>query len=451
MAIGPKTPKSSLIKTLPKTSPHLMSEIQSAEFVSQIKTKIEEHKVQTKQKISASMPELKEASNEQIISALSQVDLEKERKASLQREYEDAVASNQARADHLMHLFESKQEPYVVDTLVLGAGPNAIFVAGNYHQNIVDKHGELYNPDGATELPTEVIYVGVSSHATFSDKDLGLMGQEARFISPEILSRQPADYIPDDQIVTQRASIESFAKAITVTKDHLKMPILESEAKTIEVRDKTEQGWEISDCRYRVKVKDKYIYTNKIDIATGLGRPRTLASNLFWNITKDDAYDSHKGKDGIAPVVIGQYCNSIEMPKNSNVVVMGGGGTAASNVDTLIHLRKANLVSWMAGTERGFQSVRAVGDWGDKLMNEIESEGKKKVCKLININYQHDGTLNILVRDNHNNYSVLHADHFVASIGQEDKELRMLIKDVAGDKFDQMLPLYGYQEIQRKR
>lgn len=151
--------------------------------------------------------------------------------------------------------------------------------------------------------------------------------------------------------------------------------------------------WKDPNCQYRVKVKinqiEKEIYTNRIDLCTGLGKARNIRDG---NIIAQDLLPQLSVPDpqtGLPPLVNGNdflLSAQKEKMRDKKIVIYGGGGTATacfrkafygtgitSDHNTYQNVESANEVVWF------YQSTLNYSGQGKKASETIEGAGSRLI------------------------------------------------------------------------
>ncbi|MFA6302124.1 MAG: hypothetical protein WC627_03210 [Legionella sp.] len=225
-------------------------------------------------------------------------------------------------------------------------------------------------------------------------------------------------------------------------------PILNATANRIEVRSKHLVDWEVGECAYRLKIMTpigpKTIYTDTINICTGLGPPRTkpleelLDGKQFIRLNQ---YDEQKK---FTPIVDGNQfilTANQEQSQHRNIVIYGGGGTAAAcyrkgffgndiHTETMRFELKdqKNSVIWVA---KNFNKS-GTGKLASSAYENANQRNELIFGKLVSIDELDNGKLSLKFQKMNAKDEIftLVCDQLIFSLGQDDKEMRLVYEEI---------------------
>lgn len=225
-------------------------------------------------------------------------------------------------------------------------------------------------------------------------------------------------------------------------------PILNATANRIEARSKHLDDWEVSECAYRLRITTpigpKTIYTDAINICTGLGPPRTkpleelLEQKQFVRLHQ---YDEQKK---FTPIVDGNQfilTPNQEQSQHRSIVIYGGGGTAAAcyrkgffgndiHTETMgFELKdQKNSVIWVA---KNFNKS-GTGKLASSAYENANQRNELIFGKLMGIDELDNGKLSLKFQkmNDKNEVITLVCDQLIFSLGQDDKEMRLVYEEI---------------------
>ena len=207
--------------------------------------------------------------------------------------------------------------------------------------------------------------------------------------------------------------------------------------------------WKDPNCQYRIKVKidhETEIYTNKIDLCTGLGQSRDILDSQIIEPELLAQLSVPDSKTDLPPLVDGNaflLSPSKEKVRGKKIVIYGGGGTATAcyrkafygtgavrDTDNYRKEDEANDVFWF------FQTTLDPSGTGKKASEAIQSAND--AAKLFR------GTLRQIVYDNDskkiklqfalsNQWVEIECDQFVVCTGQDPTTIKGICDEIESD------------------
>jgi hypothetical protein len=227
-------------------------------------------------------------------------------------------------------------------------------------------------------------------------------------------------------------------------------PRLFATVEKIEKKSNHPDKWQMPDCDYRLLIKTqngvKRVYTNKINICTGLGPARVdlkgggIQADLFKQLSQFDV------KKRFTPIVDGNQfilTGSEEQCHGKTVVVYGGGGTAAAVYRKAFHghdrkteslgFQKENQKNQVVWIAKQFNKA-GTGKLASSALNSSLQRKERFEGALMGIDYQSDKLLlTFTVETPSQNKETIQCDQFVYSIGQDDKTMRQVCEEIDTD------------------
>ncbi len=213
----------------------------------------------------------------------------------------------------------------VIDKVIIGAGGGAV---QDYATHSPQARGAQQN--GVPEI------LALAGGGDPWQQRKELMGQTpAELSKPNGLSSQPVDYaVPNSPY----AKSQEYAAAVADTRAKSGMPVYESKITAVHPDNsnpparyrvdievpKLENGQPVHDEHGRPVMEKRAIYANNVDVATGPGPDRSLAST---NRNISPEYEAQLKKQGVlsyGDAAVGQTFN-----ENEKVLISGGGATSA--------------------------------------------------------------------------------------------------------------------------
>ncbi|RUR08415.1 hypothetical protein [Legionella sp. km772] len=226
-------------------------------------------------------------------------------------------------------------------------------------------------------------------------------------------------------------------------------PLLQATVLKIEKQEHHASDW-TSTSAYRLVISTslgkKLVYTNEIDVCTGLGPAKTLIPNNSTRLAQLTQYDSEKG---FIPLIDGnQYILTDEeerSPKSKTIVIYGGGGTAAAcyrkgffghDVRTesvpMEENGQKNKMLWVA---KQFNKA-GTGKLVTHALKSAKERDELLYAELIQITPKLDGTLFLQFKtmDTTDQKIIsISCDQFIYSVGQDDNLMRQICHEIETD------------------
>lgn len=371
--------------------------------------------------------------------------------------YEDlemARSKLQKTSEHLLSCFENQE---------LISCPNVIFGCGDTGTTIwLEKH-KRYHDQTQTSLRE-----GRVPSTLMIGENFGSWGQDYTLAQPHSLLERcatkfnPSDYVPDDYYQTNpytnsrhvlQANISNLANTdapvlLNIHVDH------------IEKKINHRHDWRDKRYKYRLVLFTPYgkrmLYTNNIDISTGLGPARNALGGAKNKLGEEvisqrefERLNKFDSKRNFTPIVDGNQFVLTPVDQLTkhprSIVIYGGGGTGAAcfriafhdqdtHIDgsTFDESRKVNEPKWISA--RGFE---AAGN--GKLVNQVFDFSKKHdsllVMELTSIKEDsRTGKLKLLFQPPGGKAPIeIECDQLVYSTGQDNTDLMQLFREIDAD------------------
>ena len=358
------------------------------------------------------------------------------------KNYDQFVASHKKknRTNHLaLTLFENT---HYIETA------HVIFGAGDTGTTIwLEKYKPFH------DLAMDQLENGEAPVVLMINQDAGNWHHDYTLAQPHnILERahspaNPSDYMSSGQYETNPYTNGRHvyqANQVILADTHA--PLLQATVVKIEKRDLHSENWETSSC-YRLVIKTplgiKQVYTNEIDVCTGLGPAKTIIPNGSTRLEELTKYDSAKG---FIPLIDGnQYILTNEeeqSPQAKTIVIYGGGGTAAAcyrksffghdvrteSVPMENDVQK-NKVLWVA---KQFNKA-GTGKLVTHALKSARERDELVYAELIQICPKLDGTflLHFKTMDPVSPTNIqITCDQFIYSVGQDDSLMRQICGEI---------------------
>lgn len=372
--------------------------------------------------------------------------------------YEDLEVSRsklQNTSNSLLSLLESQD--YV-------SCPNVIFGCGDTGTTIWLEKYKGHHHQTQSFLQAEQV-----PHTLMIGENFGSWGHDYTLAQPHSLLERcgtkfnPSNYVSDKyyQSNPYTNSRHVLQANISNLADTDAPVLLDIHVDHIEKRSNHREDWKEKNYKYRLMLTtphgNKILYTNKIDISTGLGPPRNAIGGMR-NKSGEEIISQHEferlskfnADKNFTPIVDGnQFVLTPvdQLTKNPrSIVIYGGGGTGAAcfriayhDQDTRIDgstfaaSRKVNDPKWISA--RGFKAAGS-----GKLVQQVFEYFNKRheplpVMELMRIQQDpRTGKLKLLFQPLENTIPVeIECDQLVHSTGQDNTELMQLTREINSD------------------
>ncbi|CDZ79008.1 hypothetical protein BN59_03323 [Legionella massiliensis] len=230
-------------------------------------------------------------------------------------------------------------------------------------------------------------------------------------------------------------------------------PLLRASVLKIEKQENHDADWKSPE-KYRLVVSTengiKHVYTNEVNICTGLGPARNAISRSAIGVDEFERLSQFNKKKEFTPIVDGNHFilkGSEEVgEKSRSIVVYGGGGTAAAcyrkgffghdvrteGRDFEKEQGQKHDVVWVA---KQFNKA-GTGRLATSALTGSSRRDELKRGELVKIEEQGNGKLLLTFKDPDNEsipHYPLECDQFIYSIGQDDSTMRAICEEVETD------------------
>ena len=307
-------------------------------------------------------------------------------------------------SDALLGIVSANEtDAFSCENIIIGAGDNAVTL---WTEKFTDQYKTAEQSIAKGSIPDVLVLAeGVGSWGK-SD----YMFEQSHNLLERAGQANPADFTTQKTYQSNaRVNARHLDQANHIIRAKTGMPILPSSVSVIEKKDKHTNNWpeKYKDFEYKLKIelngdpsKVKTIYTNNIDVCSGLGTARDVFPALFKDSEESKTIQkkltSYDAAKGFTPLVSGNdfMLTPREEKKaheaNRRILVLGGGGGAAAVFRKAAFLEDtgktfANIgdsnppntdIRWIARAGFGdvilAQQAQEAVDWGKKkgLLNE---------------------------------------------------------------------------------
>ncbi len=343
-------------------------------------------------------------------------------------------------SQHLLKIIQT-QEFVVCPSIILGAGDTGTTVWLEKYKFYHGKTSEKQSPN--------VLMIGETLGSWKHDYTLA---QRYSLLERGAVKWNPSDFVPQAYYQNNPyANARHIYQANLVTLAKTQAPLLLG-AKIIRIEEKSRhQGnWNNEESHYRLIISlpagQKEIYTNEIDICTGLGQAKMDIADCdkdeahFKTLTRFDP------KKEFTPIVSGdQFILTSAEERNSQqrtVVVYGGGGTAAASYrkaffghDIRTESReysdenKKNNVQWLA---RNDFKAAGLGKLATNALDSCKFGKERFVGELYRITYNNSGE-KLVLHFNAPFNEKIECDQLVYALGQDFTEIRSVCQELLSE------------------
>ncbi len=349
------------------------------------------------------------------------------------QEMNDAIAESIKGKDHVE-----------VSTLIIGSGDTGTTLW-------LEKYKHTHNKTNTSLSHGQVPQILMVADGTGSWKHDYTLAQPHSILERTSGKANPSDFVSTDYYhKNPYANGRHVYQANQISLGKTEAPLLDAVVIKIEKKSKHTADWRYPASDYRVILKTndglKNIYTNDLNICTGLGPARNA---LRGTVIRDDDFkrlNKFDDKKKFTPIVDGNQfilTGSEEMSKShKTIVIYGGGGTAAAcyrkgffgtDINTegraFTNDAQKNKVIWVA---RQFDKA-GTGKLATTALKTSEERKERFQGELISIISQADGKLALKFVDATKNPITIICDQLIFSIGQDDKEMRKVCEEVDAD------------------
>ncbi|STY29284.1 Uncharacterised protein [Legionella wadsworthii] len=338
-------------------------------------------------------------------------------------------------------------EIVVIPQIIIGSGDTGTTL---WLEKFQSHHGTCQKQLSDNQLPP-VLMIG---------KDAGSWKHNYTLAQPHsLLERTTAKENPSAYLVT-----EHYQKNPHINGRHVyqanqaclgltEAPLLRASVMKIEKKSNHEADWKAPEQEYRIVVSTadgiKYIYTNEVNICTGLGPARNIISGKLLPPTQFELLNQFDSQKGFTTIVDGnQFILTGTEEQKTNprkIVVYGGGGTAAASyrkgffghdafTENLEFSEKnqKNSVIWIA---KQFEKA-GNGRLASSALSIAKSRSELMQGELIKIEPQVSGKLLLTFRCDTSGKKIeipIECDQLIYSIGQDDSHMRRICQEAETD------------------
>ncbi|VEB37482.1 Uncharacterised protein [Legionella cherrii] len=331
----------------------------------------------------------------------------------------------------------------IVPQVIIGSGDTGTTL---WLEKFKAHHGTCQALLAKGELPS-VLMLGEHSGSWKHDYTLA---QPHSILERTTAKENPSVYLPSDYYrKNPHANGRHVYQANQANLGFTEAPLLRATVLMIEKRTNHMMDWKVPDQDYRLVVKTsdgiKNIYTNQLNICTGLGPARNILSGSLLTENEFHTLNQLDLQKGFTPVVDGNQFILSDTEEQSEaprkIVIYGGGGTAAAcyrkgffghdihtegmafNKDN-----QKNSVIWIA---KQFEKA-GTGKLATTALSSAKSRGELMEAELIKIEPQPSGKLLLLFKQNDPKVPTfdIECDQLIYSVGQDDKVTRNICHEV---------------------
>ncbi|WP_454782338.1 hypothetical protein [Legionella sp. WA2022007384] len=335
------------------------------------------------------------------------------------------------------------QEFAVVPQIIIGSGDTGTTLWLEQHKA---HHGTSQELLARGELPP-ILMIG---------EDPGNWRHNYTLAQPHsILERttgreNPSIYLPTDYYQKNpHANGRHVYQANQVNLGFTEAPLLRASVLRIEERSNHLGDWNSPDQKYRVVVNTpagaKRIYTDELNICTGLGPARNIISGSLLSSVDFESLNKFDPHKGFTPIVDGNRFILTETEEHGKaprtIVIYGGGGTAAAcyrkgffghdkrTEDMEFNkTNQQNTVTWIA---KQFDKA-GTGKLATTALATAKARGELMTAELSKIEPQSNGKLLLSFKSASKNLPI-ECDQLIYSVGQDDNLTRTLCKEIETD------------------
>lgn len=336
----------------------------------------------------------------------------------------------------------------VVPQIIIGSGDTGTTL---WLEKFKKHHGATQEQLEINQLPS-VLMIG---------SDAGSWKHDYTLAQPHsILERTAAKENPSIYLSTEyyrknpHANGRHVYQANQVNLGFTEAPLLRASVVRIEKRSNHLGDWKDLKQEYRLIVKTpegiKSIYTNELNICTGLGPARNIISGSLISRHQFESLSRVDPIKGFPPIIDGNQfilTDTEELNKEPRkVVIYGGGGTAAAcyrksffghdvRTETMEFDKEnqKNSVVWIA---RQFEKA-GTGKLATTALTTAKTRNELIQAELIKIEPQISGKLLLSFKTEDSGKTTkkfdIECDQLIYSVGQDDSLMRSICKEVEGD------------------
>ncbi|MCW8400329.1 hypothetical protein OQJ26_16225 [Legionella sp. PATHC038] len=333
----------------------------------------------------------------------------------------------------------------IVPQVIIGSGDTGTTL---WLEKFKAHHGTCQAQLANGELPS-VLMLGEHSGSWKHDYTLA---QPHSILERTTAKENPSIYLPSDYYrKNPHANGRHVYQANQATLALTEAPLLRATVLMIEKRT-NHMDWKVPDQEYRLVVKTpdgiKNIYTNELNICTGLGPARNLLSGTLLTQNEFHILNQIDPRKGFTPVVDGNQFILSDTEEHGKeprkIVIYGGGGTAAAcyrkgffghDIRTedraFCKENQKNSVVWIA---KQFEKA-GTGKLATTALYTAKSRSELMEAELIKIEPKPSGKLLLFFKTNNSKAPTfeIECDQLIYSVGQDDKVNRNICREVETD------------------
>ncbi|MCW8407452.1 hypothetical protein OQJ13_00505 [Legionella sp. PATHC035] len=334
----------------------------------------------------------------------------------------------------------------IVPQVIIGSGDTGTTL---WLEKFKAHHGTYQAQLAKGELPS-VLMIGEHSGSWKHDYTLA---QPHSILERTTAKENPSIYLPSDYYrKNPHANGRHVYQANQATLGSTEAPLLRATVLMIEKRNNHMTDWKVPDQKYRLVVKTPdgviNIYTNQLNICTGLGPARNLLAGSLLRQDEFEILNQIDPRKGFTPVVDGNQFILSDTEEHGKeprkIVIYGGGGTAAAcyrkgffghdiRTEAMVFdkTNQKNSVIWIA---KQFEKA-GTGKLATTALSTAKSRGELMEAELIKIEPKPNGKLFLVFKKNDPKVPTfdIECDQLIYSVGQDDKVTRTICQEVETD------------------
>ena len=357
-------------------------------------------------------------------------------------ELAQSLRLNKATSNAITRVLKSK-EYSVCDSIILGAGDTGISL---WLDKYKAQHGATHKSLAQKKLP-DVLMISDEFGSWRSDYTLAQ--------TQSSLERSNADKNPSDFMSTEfyqknpQANARHVFQANQICLGATQAPVVKTNVLKIEKKE-NHSDWQSDGHPYRLIVQfpqgeTKAIYTNNIEVCTGLGAANTAFEEKVMQAAEVKKLYQVDSRLGFSPVVDGNQFvldGSETEQQGRSIVIYGGGGTASAcyrkcffGTDVRTYDlsyttdQQKNEVTWV------YKDFIGTGKMAENALRAAENRNAVFQAELVKVTQRDDGKLSLEFKRNSNTSSPttqeVVCDRLVYSIGQNDIRARQVCSEVS--------------------
>ncbi|CAM3127666.1 Uncharacterised protein [Legionella steigerwaltii] len=336
----------------------------------------------------------------------------------------------------------------VVPQIIIGSGDTGTTL---WLEKFKSHHGTSQAKLAEGQLPP-VLMIGADAG---SWKHNYTLAQPHSLLEQESAKQNPSAYIITDHYQKNtHANGRHVYQSNQVNLGLTEAPLLCASVIKIEKRSNHMGDWKAPEQEYRLVVKTaqgiKYVYTDEINICTGLGPARNVISGSLLSPQQFESLNRFNPIQGFTPIVDGNQFILTGMEERTkaprSIVVYGGGGTAAASYrkgffghDAFtedLQFNKTNQKNSVIWVAKQFDKA-GTGRLASTALGIAKSRSELMQGELTKINPLPNGKLLLTFKTTASGKSTcdieLECDQLIYSIGQDDSLMRSICKEAETD------------------